>query len=204
MRCTESVPVLLRHSIQRYKRGATGAGPPFRALSYVWGDPNITEPVLVDGHSLLVTRSLLAALGRIPKHCDEEYDWPEPPAFLWIDAICINQHDTIEKQHQICLMREIYVGAAEVIMWVGEESEHDKEVLPLIKKWSSVTRLALFECCVQKRPEKDAIVGAILRHASEDDEGTSLFLADESDNREAIIKIHAFLLREYWQRVWIL
>jgi hypothetical protein len=116
----------------------------------------------------------------------------------------INQHDTIEKQHQIRLMREIYVGAAEVIMWVGEESEHDKDVLPLINKWASVTRLALFECCVQKKPEKDAIVEAILRHASEDDEGPSFILDDDNDNREAIIKIHAFLLREYWQRVWIL
>jgi hypothetical protein len=68
--------------------------PPFRALSYVWGDPNITEPVLVDGHSLPVTKNLLAALGRIHKHCDEEYDWPEPPAFLWIDAIFV-QPETV-------------------------------------------------------------------------------------------------------------
>ena len=176
--------------------------PPFQAVSYVWGDPNITEPVLAGGCSLLVTKNLLAALSRIHKHCGVESDWPEPPAFLWIDAICINQQDTVEKQHQIRLMRDIYTGAAEVIMWVGEWSEDDREVLPLIEQWAKVTRLALYECCMQRRLEKDAIVEAIMRIASETRDGISL--VDETENRDGFIKLYVFLLREYWKRAWIL
>ena len=38
---------------------------------------------------------------------------------LWVDAICINQTDTLERNHQVAQMQEIYADAQQVIVWLG-------------------------------------------------------------------------------------
>jgi hypothetical protein len=40
---------------------------------------------------------------------------------LWIDAICINQSDDVEKSEQVVNMKEIYENACQVIVWLGDE-----------------------------------------------------------------------------------
>jgi hypothetical protein len=42
--------------------------------------------------------------------------------YLWADALCINQSDTPEKNHQVPLMRHIYGHSSRVIMWLGDAS----------------------------------------------------------------------------------
>jgi hypothetical protein len=64
---------------------------------------------------------------------------------VWVDAICINQTDDLEKEHQIDLMRDIYSSAREVIMWLGEPGidaipsqkvhTHPKTLEALRKAW---------------------------------------------------------------------
>jgi hypothetical protein len=39
---------------------------------------------------------------------------------LWIDFICINQSDVLEKNHQVKRMGEIYSNASRVVAWLGE------------------------------------------------------------------------------------
>jgi len=48
---------------------------------------------------------------------------PSQAILLWIDAICINQSNVLERNAQVGLMGQIYRGAASVIIWVGEEDE---------------------------------------------------------------------------------
>ena len=80
--------------------------PPFEALSYCWGDPIVTQPIKLQGLDYSVTTTLAAAL-RYPRRQDR-------PGVIWIDAICINQSDNNEKNHQVPLMREIYQIASKV------------------------------------------------------------------------------------------
>ena len=42
--------------------------PNFAALSYVWGDPKVTDDIQVDGHTLSVTVNLAAALKYVKEH----------------------------------------------------------------------------------------------------------------------------------------
>jgi hypothetical protein len=73
-----------------------------------------TEPILVNGASVAVTVNLESAL-RYLRHSDL-------PRVLWIDAICINQHDLGEKRHQVSIMQSIYTYAEQVVVWLGLET----------------------------------------------------------------------------------
>ncbi|KAL9075877.1 MAG: hypothetical protein Q9161_001270 [Pseudevernia consocians] len=86
--------------------------PRFEALSYVWGDPEVTLPIVVGSHSLHVTTNLHSALQHLRQ--------PLEPRWFWIDAICINQADIAEKTHQVNLMKEIYRGAVQGLVWLGD------------------------------------------------------------------------------------
>lgn len=48
---------------------------------------------------------------------------------LWVDALCINQADTLEKARQIPRMREIYGYTWQVLAWLGENPPEDDNLL---------------------------------------------------------------------------
>jgi hypothetical protein len=81
------------------------------ALSYVWGNESITDPVQVNGIEIDVTRNLKSALQHLRKQ--------DTPLKLWVDAVCINQEDEEEKSHQIYLMDRIYKQCSEGYIWLG-------------------------------------------------------------------------------------
>ncbi|WAO96693.1 HET domain-containing protein [Fusarium falciforme] len=89
--------------------------PAYSALSYAWGDPAITKSVLVNGERVNVTTNLASALEHAPKHLEDANVAPK----LWADAICINQDDPNEKNHQVPFMKDIYSQAEIVICWLG-------------------------------------------------------------------------------------
>jgi hypothetical protein len=90
----------------------------YEALSYVWGNPNETLPIYMHGNKFSITVNLHAALLRLRDYTFER--------IIWVDAICINQNDTKEKDHQVKLMAKIYSNAHRVIVWLGEEAVDTK------------------------------------------------------------------------------
>jgi len=86
--------------------------PAFDALSYVWGNAKDTAAITVDGCCFQVTKNLIAALRRLRSSVDTR--------ILWVDAICINQHDNQEKAQQIQFMADIYQYARTVNIFLGE------------------------------------------------------------------------------------
>jgi hypothetical protein len=48
---------------------------------------------------------------------------------LWVDALCINQQDSVERSHHVRQTRQIYSRAKEVISWVPCRSEDAAEYL---------------------------------------------------------------------------
>ncbi|KAI0191333.1 HET-domain-containing protein [Astrocystis sublimbata] len=89
--------------------------PLYEALSYVWGSEDDKQPVRIpDGHgrsTLYVTRNLHIALRHLR--------YNDRPRRMWIDAICIDQSNTVEKGPQVERMGEIYQLAARVVAWLG-------------------------------------------------------------------------------------
>jgi hypothetical protein len=91
--------------------------PSYYALSYVWGDPQVTTPVILDRSKVLVTTNLELAL----RHLRQQRRLY--PRRLWADALCINQNDIGERSHQVGLMKDIYSKAIAVFAWLGPDED---------------------------------------------------------------------------------
>ncbi|KAG4430208.1 hypothetical protein IFR05_014310 [Cadophora sp. M221] len=88
----------------------------YTALSYVWGEALYKSPVEFNGRKdFPITKNLKIALEHL-RHETERL-------VLWIDALCIDQNNNEEKMHQVQLMKEIYSGAKETCLWLGEAAD---------------------------------------------------------------------------------
>ena len=57
---------------------------------------------------------------------------------LWIDALCINQADPLERTHQVSVMAQIYQSARQVLVWLGpayDQSDLAMRRLSKVKTW---------------------------------------------------------------------
>jgi len=88
------------------------SAPPYNALSYSWDGQSPDRHIVCDGKDLSVTPNCEAALRRL--RLDERY------CTIWIDAICINQESSVERNAQVQIMGEIYSKAQNVLIWLGE------------------------------------------------------------------------------------
>lgn len=83
----------------------------YYALSYVLGDQVARKKAWVDDKSVSIGVHLDCALRHIRIHA---------PKGLWIDALCINQDDVTERNHQVALMAGIYSSADQVVIWLKD------------------------------------------------------------------------------------
>jgi hypothetical protein len=92
------------------------AAPPYRALSYTWGDSAPTYIIVINEQTCTI-RSNLSRFLKVygARHFDE---------YIWIDQLCIDQSNNMERNHQVLLMPEIYQGATEVLIWLGPGKHH--------------------------------------------------------------------------------
>jgi hypothetical protein len=86
----------------------------YSALSYTWGNEPAVIPITVNESTFSVTLNLATALQGLRN--SPEFGGKRT---LWVDAICINQGDVNERNHQVAHMQEIYSGAEGVIVWLG-------------------------------------------------------------------------------------
>jgi hypothetical protein len=88
---------------------------PFEAISYTWGTEKPTENIIVNGCRLAVTPT-------VSKHLRYRRSFFSE-AYLWLDAVCIDQNNIQEKKWQILLMGEIYGRATRTLIWLAHPSE---------------------------------------------------------------------------------
>ena len=84
--------------------------PEYEALSYEWG-PERFKVISLNGSDIKVRQNLFDALS-----CLQFLDRVRA---LWIDAICINQENIKERNHQVSQMASIYKQARMVVVWLG-------------------------------------------------------------------------------------
>jgi hypothetical protein len=84
-------------------------------ISYCWGDNQTPESLLTcNGIEYPLPLEASRALYRMRHFSD--------PVHLWIDTLCINQHDQADREAQVAKMRYIYQKADEVVVYLGEDA----------------------------------------------------------------------------------
>jgi hypothetical protein len=109
----------------RLKNYSIDNTPPFYALSYVWGTDLPSKTIDCNGVAFPITPNLLSALS------DLHLQVPTHP--VWVDAICINQKDDVEKAKQIPLMSKIYNSAQTVVIWLGPSTSDNEGAMNSIR-----------------------------------------------------------------------
>ncbi|KAF2963843.1 hypothetical protein GQX73_g9718 [Xylaria multiplex] len=96
----------------------------YQALSYTWGDPEFPCSLHVVSRSdddtavhvmpigiIGITENLYSALQNLRE--------PDQILVLWVDAVCIDQANILERNSQVGNIPQIYAGAASVLVWLG-------------------------------------------------------------------------------------
>jgi hypothetical protein len=102
----------------------------YEALSYAWGQAAPTCPIIINGQGAVnVTESCVEALRSLRRKVHRRT--------LWVDAICINQHDSDtskrERNHQVKFMFEIFKKAQNVLVWLGPEEPGTARTIRILK-----------------------------------------------------------------------
>ncbi|SPJ72129.1 related to heterokaryon incompatibility protein (het-6OR allele) [Fusarium torulosum] len=99
-------------------------------MSYTWGDDNATETILVNDGQFALRPNLFSALKSLRNF--------DSPRLIWIDAICINQEDESERNHQVWQMNNIYSNAAVVNVWLGSATASSDAGIGFLEKFFSL------------------------------------------------------------------
>jgi hypothetical protein len=163
--------------------------PRYTALSYVWGNQDDAEMITVNGKLLEVTKNLVVSL-RYIRDC-------RLTRVLWIDAICIQQTNHIEKAWQVYMMGSIFSKCTNAIFWLGEEKEPNDPEPPASLGENTNFIAEAFNFMVYLEEEE---------HTSSSNlpgmQGTS----EDNERQINCIKYgtHILGLRPWWRRIWTL
>ncbi len=161
-------------------------GTPYEALSYVWGDANDRETSFLNGVLFKVTRNLYSALRHL-RYADRSRT-------LWIDAICINQGNVLERNHQVASMGSIYENCRRVILWLGDADHETDLAVSFIHSACEKPRRAGISFGTQVF--KQRLWARNLNFAA----SQGLF---DPNNVPCWAAVCRLLRREWWNRAWI-
>ncbi|KAH7091409.1 heterokaryon incompatibility protein-domain-containing protein [Paraphoma chrysanthemicola] len=171
---------LLRFDIEI---GSITSPPEFQALSYCWGKELGKAEIWVSGTKIPVSTNLEAAL---------RFSDLAVGTCIWVDAICINQHDLYEKSYQLKMMGQIYSKARRVITWLGVEAPYSYAAAGLVNK---ITR----RCMVEQVDSGQDDSKSLEIHRIFDK-----FLARQHSPPKTLEGLTELFSRPYWERVWII
>ncbi|KAJ4991777.1 ankyrin and HET domain-containing protein [Stagonosporopsis vannaccii] len=136
----------------------------YEALSYAWGEPLLDKSVQLGGNQFAVTSNLLSILRAI-RYADKS-------RIIWVDAICIDQHNVLERSHQVSRMNDIYSKASNVIVWLGEPRSDAALAFDFLQEFGHPDD----ECPTLRRAERNA--------------------------EQTAMSVRSLLTRPWWMRIW--
>jgi hypothetical protein len=189
--------------------------PEFAALSYEWGPIDHRHEITLGGKRFGIRENLQQCLLHL-RH-------PRLSICLWIDAICVNQEDLVERGQQVALMSGIYSNAMLVVAWLGAEPAPCYDWLTNILNWqtarwstesfvdshkSSSTVQALTRTVpLNDSSAADALLQQQWAHLAIMKTCLEKFGSEQEDltlRFEAWTFVLDLAFRSYWSRLWIM
>ncbi len=116
------------HLTSELRQGTTDS---YDALSYAWGSREKMDEIICCNEVLSITANLAGALrGLRSKKAGTMRR-------LWVDALCIDQGNSEEKNHQVKHLGRVYEDATEVVVWLGPDKEGIAEYcFSTVEQWT--------------------------------------------------------------------
>jgi len=157
----------------------------YEALSYTWGTKDNPGKVQVQGvldGMLEVTRNLDVALRHL-RYSDQS-------RIMWIDAICIDQSNVVERGQQVAIMGDIYMLSVRVVVWLGPEENDSDNAMCLMDAIGAEVDVDFDKC--EMKPTLTS---------------TEPSLADEHDTiqlgEEDLCSLYHLFCRPWFERLWV-
>ncbi|KAJ4347210.1 uncharacterized protein N0V89_011149 [Didymosphaeria variabile] len=121
-------------------------------LSYRWGTDKPTHRVTINGKAMYIRKNLYDFLTVQKNKASQSHEKKlVSNPWLWIDALCIDQDNVSERNHQVQQMGNIFARAEQVFIWLGLIDEKDlkitknqeKEGLLQVKEYDYYLRYSL-------------------------------------------------------------
>jgi len=169
------------------------------ALSYCWGDSNLTTKARVNESMVDVTQNLDAALRQLRFQGYHR---------VWVDAICVNQADKEERGAQVRIMQQIYSSALRVISWIGSVDDDTAEAVKFLLERSSSSQVSASDAIDLE--EMTPLPSPLFTHerpvetAQPSPRYSRLEKAERRWIRNQWSIIQDFFSQDYWKRVWVI
>ncbi|KAI1739551.1 heterokaryon incompatibility protein-domain-containing protein [Xylaria scruposa] len=193
----------------------------YTAISYMWGSPEDTKTITINGIPVTVGQNLAAALKCLRSSRVDK---------VWVDAVCINQDDADERNAQVMRIRDIFGQSLAVTVWLGEDEMSGTGLCSWVDTLFDKLRLCNTILETHGKQTLEAALGIDVKawksnHKYEELEGFPFsedalyfdneWLADsDADNEDEVgpprfrdvVALTLFRLAQnrYWTRLWII
>ncbi|KAF2680100.1 hypothetical protein K458DRAFT_393372 [Lentithecium fluviatile CBS 122367] len=142
----------------------------YMAGSYTWGLDSTKLSIVLNGTKFHVRKNLFDFLRVLRSE--------QTSTIIWIDAICIDQSNPLERTQQVGLMADIYDHASAVAIWMGPSSGDLDRSMDMI--------------CLLGSDESIHV---------DPSQGRSVLVAD-GDELGQVLKVTPFFNLPWWFRIW--
>lgn len=124
--------------------------PRFTAISYTWHlalgprerffegvyPTQNNGKIMCNGFEVRVLDNLHHALRQLWTSCSHGTEF-------WADALCIDQSNVLERNHQVAAMAEIFMSAQSVVIWLGPSTSNVSRAVEFVELMSGLTAEAM-------------------------------------------------------------
>ncbi|KAK5200150.1 hypothetical protein LTR99_004947 [Exophiala xenobiotica] len=178
-------------TIDHYEFSSTHAHqvcPAYTAVSYTWSPVTPRQTIKLNGRNISVGYNLWLLLTHLRRAGDQ--------SLVWVDALCIDQDNVLEKNAQVSIMRLIYQQASQIFAWLGEAS-------------IGMQPLGESKPSFEAEAGSDAVIKKLNDH-QEIGPPTGVYVQDTLGGELSASSVSlwnglaSLCARNYWKRTWIL
>ncbi|KAH8911197.1 HET-domain-containing protein [Coniochaeta sp. PMI_546] len=163
--------------------------PQFDAISYRWDQERELHDVLINGRIKRVSQNCKTAMS---DRLHVAYGWGYRFLHFWVDAVCIDQSNFQERNHQVSLMADIYKRAERTVVWLGDALDNSNFSLDI----RAGVEAGIFE------------MNTILEEGRRDSAHPMGLKLDQPERYremyEVTRRLEALLERSWFTRIWVI